>query len=198
MHYLNRTRLSQQWQQYLKRTCRRVSLPVSSLAVSGRLAQRRLAQWCLELRRPERAFGSSARMASSAAATMATGAMTRSFSRAKLADGRVSLRAHLLGGAEQGRSITGIIRSNLARSQLYPKFVCIGAGLVGAAYFAQRHLLTSPDVKLSGETRRMSIRPQAEHEEMARRFTKHRRSLAGTLPGHTSKAQWPGYASKAQ
>jgi hypothetical protein len=124
--------------------------------------------------------------------------VTRSLSRAKLADGRVSLFAHMFGGAEQGRSVSGIVQSNLARTQLYPKFFFIGAGLVGAAYFGQRHLFNSPDVKLSGETRRMSIRPRAEHEQMARRFTKHRQSLAVTLPGHTSKAQWPGYAGKTQ
>jgi hypothetical protein len=124
--------------------------------------------------------------------------ITRSFSRAKLADGRVSLFAHMFGGAEQGRSVTGIIQSNVARTQLVPKFFLLGAGLVSAAYFGQRHLLNSPDVKLSGETRRMSIRPRAEHEEMARRFTKHRQSLAGTLPGHANKAQWPAYKGKAQ
>ncbi len=128
------------------------------------------------------------------ATAMATGAVTRSFSRAKLADGRVSLFAHMFGGAEQGRSITGVVQSNVVRARIF----FIGAGLVGAAFFGQRHLLNSPDVKLSGPTRRMSNRPRDEHEEMARRFTTHRQSFARTLPGHTSKAQWPGYKGKPQ
>lgn len=55
---------------------------------------------------------------------------TRSISREKLGDGRTSLRAHLLGGAEEGRSIGAIVRRNVARKELYPLFACIGAGVV--------------------------------------------------------------------
>jgi hypothetical protein len=57
-------------------------------------------------------------------------APTRSLSREKLVDGRTSLRAHLLGGSEQGRTVGGIIRRNVGRKELYPLFACIGAGLV--------------------------------------------------------------------
>jgi hypothetical protein len=59
----------------------------------------------------------------------------------------------------------------------------------GAAYFAQRHLFNSPNVHVSGEARRMSIKPKAEHEEVARRFTQHRESLAKLAPGYTGKPQ---------
>ncbi len=58
------------------------------------------------------------------------GAPARSLSREKLGDGRTSLRAHVFGGAEQGRTIGGIIRRNVARKELYPLFACIGAGLM--------------------------------------------------------------------
>ncbi len=59
----------------------------------------------------------------------------------------------------------------------------------GAAYFAQRHLFNSPNVHVSGEARKMSIKPEAEHKEVARRFTQHRESLAKLAPGYTGKAQ---------
>jgi hypothetical protein len=35
----------------------------------------------------------------------------------------------------------------------------------------------------------MSIKPEAEHKEVARRFTQHRESLAKLAPGYTGKAQ---------
>ncbi len=59
----------------------------------------------------------------------------------------------------------------------------------GATYFAQRHLFNSPNVHVSGEARRMSIKPKAEHEEVARRFTQHRESLSKLAPGYSGKAQ---------
>jgi hypothetical protein len=104
------------------------------------------------------------------------GAPRRELSRHITADGRNSLKKHMF----SGRNVVSMWANKVISTATLPLFVCIAGGATLAAWFATRHLITSPDVRINKVARKSTIR---ENHEDGKRWSQHHASMRG-LPGN--------------
>ena len=89
------------------------------------------------------------------------------------ADGRVSLKKHLLGERQSGGAFS-IFKSNM-NAATWPLVVIIGGGCGVAAFQCARHLTSSPDVQWNKSNR---ANPLQYSEEAGRSWISHKPAAA--------------------